>query len=453
MRDEGGRMKLSFYKTALLFFTLIFAGTLAACSGSRAESNGNANANAAQQPTVVSTTTAPAVLRELPQYFEATGNLASDQQTDVAPTVGGKVVQVNFDVGGYVNRGDVLVRLDDRDARIRLEQAQAAVEQQQANVRIAQANVRSAEENVRQTQARLGLTQGSTFDIETFSQVRSTRAQLDLAEKELQRFERLLESGDVSRSAYDQRKAQRDQLRATLDENRSTAAVAVQAIRTAQAGVAGAQQQVNAARASVENAQTQVSAAEKAIADTVIYAPISGTVQERNADPGEFIGTTGKIATLVRTNPLRMRIDVPEQSIGQTRVGQSISLTTSAYPDRQFAGTIVRIIPGLNTTSRTMIAEAEVNNIDGLLKPGQFASVKILLPETRRAVMVPTEAVRQEGTTARVFAVKDGRAQERIVTLGEVENNMVEVKNGVAPDERVATSNLEQIYDGVQVTQ
>ena len=292
-----------------------------------------------------------------------------------------------------------------------------------------------------------------SFDIETFAQVRSTRAQLDLAEKELQRFERLLESGDVSRSGYDQRKAQRDQLRATLDENRSTAAVAVQAIRTAQAGVSGAQQQVNAARASVENARTQVSAAQKAITDTIIYSPISGTIQERNADAGEFIGTTGKIATIMRTNPLRMRIDVPEQSIGQARVGQSISLTTSAYPDRQFAGTIVRIVPGLNPTSRTMTAEAEVNNIDGLLKPGQFASVRILLPESRRAVMVPTSAVRQEGTTARVYVIKDGRAQERIVTLGEVESEMVEVKNGVTPDERVATNNLEQIYDGVQINQ
>jgi RND family efflux transporter MFP subunit len=445
-------MKFSFYKITLFIFTLVFAAALAACSGSRAESNKTGNANAAQ-PTVVNVTAAPAVLRDLPQFFEATGNLASDQQTDVAPTVGGKVVAVNFDVGGYVNRGDVLVRLDDRDARIRLEQAQAAAAQQEAAVRQAEAGVQQAQQNVRQTQARLGLTEGSNFDIETFSQVRATRAQLDLAEKELRRFERLLETGDVSRSQYDQRRAQRDQLQAQLDESRSTAAVAVQAIRTAQAAVSTAQQQVSAARAGVANAQTQVAAAQKAINDAVIYSPISGTIQERNADPGEFVGTTGKIATIVRTNPLRMRIDVPEQSIGQARVGQSISLTTSAYPDRQFAGTIVRIVPGLNTTSRTMTAEAEVNNIDGLLKPGQFASVKILLPESRRAVMVPASAVRQEGTTARVYVVKDGRAQERIVTLGEVENEMVEVKNGVAPDERVATNNLEQIYDGVQVIQ
>lgn len=446
-------MKISFNKIAPFLFILVFAVAFSACGGSRAESNTTANTNAAQQPTIVSTTTAPAVLRELPQFFEATGNLASDQQTDVAPTVGGKVVAVNFDVGSYVNRGDVLVRLDDRDARIRLEQAQAQYAQAQSQVNTARAGVEQAQANVRQARAQLGLGENQTFNVNDVAEVGAARAALDLAEKQLVRFERLLESGDVSRSQYDQQKAQRDQLRSQYEAALNAANQRFAAIRTAQAQVESAQAQVAAAQRAADAAQTQIASANKAITDTLIYSPISGTIQERNADPGEFIATSGKIATIVRTNPLRMRIDVPEQSIGQARVGQSISLTTSAYPDRQFAGTIVRIVPGLNTNSRTMTAEAEVNNIDGLLKPGQFATVKILLPEARRAVMVPTSAVRQEGTTARVFVVKDGRAQERIVTLGEVENDMVEVKSGVAPDERVATSNLEQIYDGVQVNQ
>lgn len=446
-------MKFSFYKIAPFIFILIFAVTFSACSGSRAESNKNANANAAQQPTVVSVTTAPAVLRELPQFFEATGNLASDQQTDVAPTIGGKIVAVNFDVGSYVNRGDVLVRLDDRDARIRLEQAQAQYAQAQSQVNTARAGVEQAQANVRQVRAQLGLGENQTFNVNNVAEVGAARAALDLAEKQLVRFERLLESGDVSRSQYDQQKSQRDQLRSQYEASLNAANQRFAAIRTAQAQVESAQAQVTAAQRAADAAQTQIASAQKAITDTLIYSPISGTVQERNADPGEFIATSGKIATIVRTNPLRMRIDVPEQSIGQARVGQSISLTTSAYPDRQFAGTIVRIVPGLNTASRTMTAEAEVNNIDGLLKPGQFATVKILLPEARRAVLVPTLAVRQEGTTARVFVVKDGRAQERIVTLGEVENDTVEVKNGVAPDERLVTSNLEQVFDGVEVRQ
>jgi RND family efflux transporter MFP subunit len=299
----------------------------------------------------------------------------------------------------------------------------------------------------------LGLKDGEGFDIETFSQVRATRAQLDLAEKELRRFERLLESGDVSRSQYDQRKAQRDQFRAQLDEARSTAAVAVAAIRTAQTQIGTAQAQVVNAQRAVDAARTNVDSANKAIADTTIYSPISGSVLERNADAGEFIGTQGKIATIVRTNPLRMRIDVPEQSIGSVSVGQSISLNTSAYPDRQFAGTIVRIVPGLNVTSRVLVAEAEVSNIDGLLKPGQFATVRVLLPQTRSAVMIPLRSVRQDGATNRAFVIENGFARERLVQLGTIENDLIEVKTGIAPDEKVAVSNVELLIDGVQVRQ
>lgn len=444
-------------KSSQVFLTLIaiisVSLTAISCSGSRAESNAK-NANAEQsKPQVVDVTTASAILRQLPQFFEATGSLVSDQQTDVAPTIGGKVVAVNFDVGSYVNRGDVLVRLDDRDARIRLEQAQAQVAQSQSQVEAARANVEQARANVRAVRAQLGLGEGEGFNVNEVAEVKNAQAALDLAEKQLKRFERLLESGDVPRSQYDQAKAQRDQARSAYEAALNGANQRFASIRTAQAQVESAQAQVGTAQRAVQAAQTQVDAANKAITDTIIYSPISGTVQERNADPGEFIGTQGKIATLVRTNPLRMRIDVPEQSIGNARVGQSISLTTSAYPDRQFAGTIVRIVPGLNPQSRTMTAEAEVNNIDGLLKPGQFATVKILLPESRSAVMVPLRSVRQEGTTNRVFVIREGRAEERIVQLGETENDMIEVKNGVTADEKVAVSNLELLFDGVEVRQ
>ncbi|MEJ7863294.1 MAG: biotin/lipoyl-binding protein, partial [Pyrinomonadaceae bacterium] len=201
--------------TKLERFTILilaFSVFVNACGKSKAENAGNTNVNVA--PQIIETVTSQAIVQNMPTYFEATGTLASDAQTDVAPTVGGKITAVNFDIGSYVERGSVLAQLDDRDARIRLEQTQAQVAQAESNVRQAQAQVEQARANVRQTQSRLGLTEGSKFDIETFSQVRATQAQLDLAEKELGRFERLLETGDVSRSAYDQRKAQRDQLRA-----------------------------------------------------------------------------------------------------------------------------------------------------------------------------------------------------------------------------------------------
>ena len=426
---------------------------LASCGGSKAQVN--VNVNAEPKPNVEVTTT-QAVVRQIPTYFEATGNLASDAQTDVAPTVGGKIVEVNFDVGSYVNKGDVLIRLDARDAQIRLEQAQAQVEQQRKAVQQAEANVEQAIQNLRQTQARLGVGDGEIFNINDFSQVKSINAQLELAEKELTRTTRLLETGDVSRAAYDQRKSQRDALLGQLDEARSNAAVAIKAIDIARAAVNTARTNVQQARAAVATAETQVDSARKAITDTIVYAPISGYILERNSDLGEYITPNtpnSKVATIVRTAVLRLRIDVPEQSIGKVAVGQGISAQVSAYPDRNFAGTIVRILPGLNTTSRTLTVEAEVENTGGLLKPGQFATVRITQSKPEPAVMVPTSAVRAEGDINKVFVVKDGVANERLVQLGFLENDMIEVKQGVQEGETVATSNLDKLGDGVIVRQ
>jgi RND family efflux transporter MFP subunit len=441
----------------IIYAILIWSSGLifSACGGSKAETT-NANANANNLPTLVETTTAQAIVQNMPTYFEATGNLASDAQTDVAPAVGGKITAVNFDIGSYVQKGSVLIQLDDRDARIRLEQTQAQVGQAESNVRQAEAQVEAARAAVRQTQARLGLTEGSTFDIETFSQVRSTQAQLSLAERELGRAERLLETGDIARTIYDQRKAQRDQLRAQLDEARSTAAVAVAAIRTSQSQIGNAVAAVNTARSAADAARTQVASAQKAITDTTVYAPISGYVSERTADVGEFISPSApnaKVATIVRTSVLRMRIDVPEQSIGQVKIGQAISLQTSAFPDRNFNGVVTRIAPNLNATSRTLIVEAEVENGEGLLKPGQFATVRITQSTPKPTVMIPASAVKVDGDTNKVFIVKDGRAEERIVKTGVLENNLIEIQQGVQENESVAVTNVGQLYDGVSVRQ
>jgi RND family efflux transporter MFP subunit len=430
------RDQKTFYPAAVVLFAVVMA---AGGCGSRG-SNANANANA--QPTTVDVTTTQAVIKQIPTYFEATGNLIGDAQTDVAPAVGGKIVEVNFDVGGYVQKGSVMVRLDDRDARIRLEQAQAQAEQQRKAVGQAVAALRQA-------QVRLGVRDGETFDIETFSQVKSVRANLELAEKELARSERLYASGDVSRSALDQRRSQRDALLGQLDEARSNAAVAVKAISSAEAAV-------TSARAAVSTSETQISQAKKALTDTVIYAPMSGFIAERIADPGEFISPStpnSKIATIVRTGTLRLRIDVPEAEIGKVAIGQGISLQTSAYPERNFAGTIARILPGLNATARTLAVEAEIPNTEGLLKPGQFATVRITQSKPANALMIPASAVKTEGDVNKVFVIKDGAAREHLVQLGLLENGLIQIKSGVAENDMIATSHINELFDGVLVRQ
>src|SRR5688500_7688081 len=432
----------------------IFLSVLAivlSSSGCGSNANSATAGNANSEPTIVDVTTAQAVIIPIPTYIEATGNLTSDAQTDVAPAVGGKIVEVNFDIGSYVQQGGVLVRLDARDAQIRLDQARAQVEQQRQAIQQAEAGAEQSLANLRQTQARLGVRDGETFQIKDFSQVKSITAQLELAEKEFRRTERLLETGDVSRSIYDQSKSQRDSLLGQLDEARSNAAVAIRSIDTARAAYETARTAIGGARAALATSQTQVDQAQKAVSDTRVLAPISGYVAERTADVGEFISPNtpnAKIATIVRTSTLRVRIDIPEQEIGKVATGQGVSVQTSAWPDRNFAGTVVRISPSLNATGRTLHVEAEIQNVDGLLKPGQFATVRITQSKPEPAVMVPVRAVKTAGDANSIFVVKDGIAREQFVQIGLLENDMIQIKSGVIEGDQVVVSALSQLTDG-----
>jgi multidrug efflux pump subunit AcrA (membrane-fusion protein) len=369
--------------------------------------------------------TAAAVSRQLPQYFEGTGSLAANQQTDVAAETSGKVAAVGVDIGSFVNRGQMLIRLEDADFKDRIRQAEAQLDQARATVR--------------QNEAKIGLRPGQKFNPENVPEVAAARAAKDLAEKNLRRYEKLVESGDVSRAAYDQQKALRDQ-----------AAEQYQAlIHQAQQNYAA----VANSQAAVDAAQTNLSLAKRNLTYTVVKAPMAGHVVERPADIGEYISPQQKVATIVSLNPLRVRIDVPEQAIPQIRVGESVSVTVAAYTDRSFAGRVARISPSVTATSRTMTVEADVQNPGGELKPGQFATVRILLPQSAAALLVPQRALRTISGATYVFVIKNGFAQQRLVQTGQNEADLVEIRSGIAADEVVATSNVDQLSDGVAVKQ
>jgi multidrug efflux pump subunit AcrA (membrane-fusion protein) len=406
----------------LLLLLVVAAVALAACG--RSNANGKTESTPAA-PSAVEVTTAAAIKRELPRFFEATGSLAGDQQTDVAPQTAGKVVAVGVEIGSPVRRGQMLVRLDDAELKLRVDQAQTQVEQ-------AKAAVRQAEEKI-------GLRPNQAFDPNRVAEVAAAKVTLDLAEKNLTRAEKLIESGDVSRSFYDDARARRDQLKEQYDVQ----------LAQARQNFAG----VQVARTNVANAEAALALARKNLSYANIPSPIDGFVSERTADLGEYVSPQQKVATVVRTNPLRIRIDIPEQAIPEVQVGQAVSIATSAWPDQNFSGRVARIAPNVSATSRTLTVEAEIENGNGALKPGQFATVRILQSRAEPAVLVPSRAVLTQAGVSRVFVIKDGHAEQRLVQTGQTEGDLIEIKNGVAADEQVATSNIEMLSDGVVVKQ
>nr|MDQ3042375.1 biotin/lipoyl-binding protein [Acidobacteriota bacterium] len=180
----------------------------AACGGSQTSDNRSA-ANADKSKTV-ETRVAPAIVREIPKFIQTTGSFAADETTEVAPEIAGRVESVLVGEGDFVRANSIIIKLSERDARLRLAQSKAAEAQ-------ARAQIQQAEAQVRQARAQIGLDKGDAFAQNNVPAVREARAALASAESDLKlaqtnerRYANLLDTGDTSKIVYDGRRNELD---------------------------------------------------------------------------------------------------------------------------------------------------------------------------------------------------------------------------------------------------
>jgi RND family efflux transporter MFP subunit len=263
-------------------------------------------------------------------------------------------------------------------------------------------------------------------------EVQNAKATYDLAQSEFARIRSLLDQRVVSQSEFDQRRTQVEATRQQYEAARNGAAQQYQSLQAARA---------------------RVSLARKALADTVVRAPFSGLVAERLVSVGDYVTRGMKVAVVVRINPLRAQLTVPEQFISAVAVGQPITFEVDAYPGRQFEGKIRYVSPTLQADQRALTVEAVVANPGNELKPGLFATARIQQPKQTLAILVPVSAVQTAAGTSRVWVVNGDRVEERVITIGQPLDSLVEVTSGLKAGERVATANGAQLADGMAVAQ
>src|SRR5215813_1380395 len=391
-------------KTLALAALLVGAGLLAACANSQAkdEAKNASNLQPTAAPTPVDVATARAITRNLQRNVEVVGSFAADEEVVVAAQAAGELSQINVDFGSYVTQGQIIATIDQRDANLKVEQAEATL---------------------KQTMARLGMKEGEKFDSTQNADVRVAKSQLDWAKMELDRSVKLIEKGDIPRSSYDEKVTNHN-----LAEARHQAALD-----------------------SVNQQKAALALAKKALTDTVVRSPISGAVKEKHASRGSYLAVNGKIVTLVKINPLRLRADIPESSAAAARAGQTVNVTVDAFPNRTFTGRVVRIGPSLDEKTRALTVEAEVANSGNLLRPGMFAKSQLITSHNAPVVMIPQRAVVTAAGLSKVFVIENGKAVERIVKTGATDGDLIEIAEGVKDGEIVASSNLDKLQTGALV--
>ncbi|HOY58308.1 MAG TPA: efflux RND transporter periplasmic adaptor subunit [Verrucomicrobiota bacterium] len=368
--------------SALVLAGLLLCSCGKPATGSKARRNGEEPARPVRLAAVE--------MRPMERSIKATGTLAAYEESTLSAKVPGRLQQLMVDIGSVVRAGDVLAQIEPRDYELRLQQAGAAL----AQARVA-----------------LGLPLDGDDDeiaLDEVSSVKQAKAVLDEASKNQDRVARLLKSGIASDAEFD-----------TVEATHTVAA----------AKYATALEEARMRMATLSQRRAEYEIARKQLADASVRAPFDGAVQSRPASVGEYVATGAPIVTVVKTNPLRLRLVVPERESMLVRAGQTVRLyaegDAAAYP-----GTITRLSPALVEEDRMLRVEADVPN-PGSLRPGMYASAVIVVDDRQEALTVPTNAVVTFAGIEKVVLVQDDKALEKDITSGRQRADRVEVLSGL----------------------
>ena len=356
--------------------------------------------------------TVPAEVVQRSQSLRLTGTLLADELSSVASNTSGIVAEgALVDRGSVVRKNDVLVQIDATDAKNRLTEGQLMLEE---------------------LKARLGIDKNvQDFDPLDEPEVRLAKASADLAASNLRRAEELHGRKVISAEAYDQTKTEHE--------------LASQKFRQALF-------QIKQAYQTCKTAQARLAILEKAVADTTIRAPFDGWVAEKLVSVGEQISAgmqATKVVTLVRIDPLRLSLTVPQQDIGCIQPGQTVRFQVDSYPDRTFTGKVRFITPVVNNDTCSMLVEAVVPNAERALRPGLFATAQLELPTRQPEVLCPAGQCSGQARLRGSSSWRDGRRRTgrcpRRNGSGEID-----IRSGLTGKETLV-ARPELVHDGVSV--
>lgn len=250
---------------------------------------------------------------------------------------------------------------------------------------------------------------------------RKAKTIVRLTKKALARAKALVDRGAIGAGEYQRRDAEYENARAELYESEEKLHL------------------LGMTEPEIQRIETQA-LHQVEIAKILLRAPLNGEVIERNATIGEVVDPNKMLFTVADLSTVWVRADFPEQLAGRLKVGLTIEVRVSAYPDTTFRGAITYIGAVIDPATRTVTARADVENSDRRLRPEMFAEVTLMTDE-QSVLCVPRGAVQQVGNRLVAFVVRGPRRFEpREVTIGEAADaDYVQVKVGLAADDPVVT--------------
>ena len=371
--------------------------------------------------------------------LNAAGYIVAAHRIEVAAKVIGKVKWIGVDKGDHVQEGQVIVRLEDDEYQAQLQQARGQMANLEA--KLAEAMHGSRPEEVAQAQANL----------------ESAKADMDDAKLSVDRAMKLRKEGLTAQQTVDDAQTRYDGAVHRVNSLQKTYELVKLGPR---------QEEIDSLRGQVEQSRGAVAYAETTLANTIIRAPVTGTILEREVEKGEFVttsfvgdrGAKGYVVSLADLNDLEVELDIAQNDFAKLHSGQHGTITTDAFPDRKYDGFIKEISPEANRQKATVQIKVKVSKPDEFLRPEMNASVAFLSDArpaaassssaaARPVVMVPAAAVRDNA----VFVLLDGKAVRRPVKVGAASSGGVRIEQGLIGGEDLIANPPAGLKDGEKV--
>lgn len=370
----------------------------------------------------VSVTVGVAQQRQQELAIDVVGSLKGWEEVKIGAKKSGRVVGTLHDVGDRVAAGEPLVKLETINAELAVEQAQRRLETELA---------------------KLGLTKppAANFDVQQIPTVVQAQIALERSQKSFARIRELISRNVSTTEAFENAEFEVKERQAALDA----------AVLNARATLAAAQAsrvELQVARQALDD--LEIRAPEPSRSPPGIEGPVSYAVTKRLVAEGQMIREGDTVAELTIENPLRLWAPVPERFSPYIAVGQPARIHVASHPDQSFAGTVAWVNPAIDPDSRTFQVEVSVPNNEGLLRPGGFAKLSIVVRHEPR-LMVPTEAIVRFAGVTKLFVLRDGKAQAVPVETGFESEGNVEIDGDVPDGAQVITSGQSQLADGTPV--
>jgi HlyD family secretion protein len=368
---------------------------------------------------------------DLTQEVNASGTVASNLDVDIRCRASGEVVELPYDIGDRVKKGDILLKLDPADELVALREARVTVDQDRSKLEAARKTVQMGE---------LDLATGTD---KAAADVETQKIKAANSHKKADRQRDLLTRNLASQEQYED--AESDAMQA--EDDYQTALVAQRQLKSQAVDLDVKKEQAKQAEQQVELDQVALDNAILQLTYTTVISPLDGVISDLETQKGSLIssslstvgGTT--VMTVSDLSRIFVLASVDEADIGGVRLGQPCTITADSFPRRDFSGTVVRIAPQGQSTRNVVTFEVKIEVTDDdkdLLRPEMTANVQIVAATRHDAVLAPMLSLFDKDDKTCVAIVKENNAtQDREVQVGIDDGDNAEILSGLNAGEKI----------------